>query len=157
MIQGKLLSYGDDLSEAYLIRRKVFLEEHGIPEGLEFDGRDDMAIHVTVYEGANNKIPVATGRICFDGSSCEIGHIAVLKEYRRKKYGDFTVRMLMNKAFTAGLHKVECIVPAGIIEFFKTIGFTIVGDEFTLNERTCYRMQISDRGVIKACKGNLNH
>ncbi len=150
VIQGKLLSYGDDLSEAYSIRRKVFIEEDSIPEHREFDGMDDMSMHVIVYETERNRIPVATGRINFDGSNCEIGHIAVLREYRNRKYGDFTVRMLMNKAFTAGISNIECRAEERAKVFFEKIGFSVVYDEFEDGQKY-YRMKINENEVIKEC------
>lgn len=150
VIQGKLLSYGDDLSEAYMIREKVFVEECGIPKHQEFDSLDGMAMHVIIYEAGKDRIPVATGRIIFDGSNCEMGHVAVLKEYRNRKYGDFTVRMLMNKAFTAGISDVECRSEAKTKDFFEKIGFVVVCEESEGKSRF-YRMRINENDVMKEC------
>jgi ribosomal protein S18 acetylase RimI-like enzyme len=152
LIQGKLLSYGSDLSDVYMIRRKVFLDEMNLPEGVEFDSLDDMAMHVIVHEEAGSTKAVATGRITYDGGDCEIGHIAVLKEYRNKKYGDFTVRMLLNKAFTAGVNDVSCIVFANTIAFFEKIGFHKV-DETPMyqNNHEYFRMVINSKEVRTEC------
>ncbi|MDF2611621.1 MAG: GCN5-related N-acetyltransferase [Lachnospiraceae bacterium] len=131
LIQGKMLSYGDDLSEVYAIRRKVFVEEQQIPEYVEFDEFDEEAMHVIVYEEAGSKKAVASGRIIYKGNSCEIGRVAVLKEYRCKKYGDFTVRMLLNKAFTAGINTVTLNSQISAVEFYEKIGFHRAGFDFT--------------------------
>ncbi len=151
LIQGKILSYGDDLSDVYEIRRKVFVDEMNILEEEEFDGQDDMAMHVIVYEEAGSKKAVATGRIRFDGSVCEIDHIAVLKEYRNKKYGDFTVRMLLNKAFVAGIHDIKCIVFTNTIGFFEKIGFHRNNDIIMNNNHEFYEMSINMKDVITTC------
>lgn len=133
VIQGKILSYGDDLAEVFRIRKEVLIEEFGISEEIEFDGLDEHAMHVIVYEEgirkplsgelSEEKNAVATGRIVYDGISCEIGHIAVIKEFRGKKYGDFTVRMLLNKAFTGGVKEVVVNIDPRLEEFYHKIGF----------------------------------
>ncbi len=157
MIQGKLFSYGDDLSEIYNIRRKVFIEELAVPEDIEFDDLDNEAIHVLVYEEASNinsndmtkkKIPVATGRIVYEGDSCKIDHIAVLNNYRNLKYGDFTVKMLINRAFTAGISTVTLTAKKEIEGFFKKIGFEAIN--YNLNYNTV-DMIIKEYNVKRLC------
>ncbi len=151
LIQGKLLSQGSNLSEVYFIRRKVFIEEMKLPEAVEYDGQDDLSIHVIVYEEAGSKKAVATGRISFDGECCEIGYIAVLKEYRNKQYGDFTVRMLLNKAFTSGIHVVKSMVYSDSVAFFEKIGFHIISDELMDHNQAYYLMEISAKDIKTAC------
>lgn len=151
LIQGKLLSQGNDLSEVYSIRRKVFIEEMKLSESVVFDGQDDMAMHVIVYEETGTKKAVATGRISFDGEYCEISHIAVLREFRNKKYGDFTVRMLLNKAFTSGIHMVKSIVSADSIDFFKKIGFHIISEDTMSQTITNYIVEINTNDIKAPC------
>jgi predicted GNAT family N-acyltransferase len=152
LIQGKILSYGNDLSDVYMIRRNVFVEELHLQEEIEFDGQDEMAMHVIVYEEEGSKKPVATGRISFDGAICEIGHIAVLKEYRGKKYGDFAVRMLLNKAFTAGVFEVSCIVLDDAAAFFENIGFYKTNEIVKMVQNyKCHKMTINRKDVITTC------
>lgn len=154
LIQGKLLSYGSDLSEALEIRRQVFIKEYQKSETEEFDEKDSLAIHVIVYEQSEQKRPIATGRIVFDGSVCEIGHIAVLKEYRNLKYGDFTVRMLINKAFVSGIHEVNVKTPGQLIGFFTKIGFTMKESTDHIIPEVEYDMIIQDSDVQTCCHKN---
>lgn len=151
LVQGKLLSQGNDLSDVYLIRRKVFIEEMKLSDSVVFDGHDDMAMHVIVYEETGSKNAVATGRISFDGEYCEISHVAVLREFRNKKYGDFTVRMLLNKAFTSGIHVVRSLVRADNIEFFEKIGFHIISEEMIRQNIIYYIMEINTTDIITPC------
>jgi predicted GNAT family N-acyltransferase len=153
LIQGKILSYGDDLAEVFQIRRTVFVEEQKIPDELEFDDLDHEAMHVIVYEEdpnwrdtkENYKKAVATGRILFDGTTCKIGRIAVLKEHRNMKYGDFTVRMLLNKAFTAGINEVSLDAQCSAQGFYEKIGFHEAGIIHI-------PMVIHMRDIITSCK-----
>jgi predicted GNAT family N-acyltransferase len=157
MIQGKLLSYGDDLSEAFQIRRDVFVNEMSIPEDKEFDEIDQIAMHAIAYEEEQNwntshiKRAVATGRVTYDGSVCQLSKIAVLKAYRKKKYGDFIVRLLLNKAFTSGIKEVILYTPKEAIDFFKTVGFKETGDTHLVDEISQYRMSIHLYDVVTAC------
>ncbi|MBP1753922.1 MAG: GCN5-related N-acetyltransferase [Firmicutes bacterium] len=155
LVEGKLLSYRSDLSEVYRIRQNVFIDEMGICKEDEFDGQDDMAMHVIVYEESGSRNAVATGRICFDGTNCEIGHIAVLKEYRKRKYGDFAVRMLINKAIIAGIKEIVCYSFQESVSFFQTIGFHLDSDEIIYNNQKRYKMTVNESDIIPACQKNL--
>ena len=164
MIEGKILSYGDSLDDVFAIRKKVFVEELGVPSEVVFDQLDSEAMHVLVYEEpvkSNNRIDnnskdlkkaVATGRITLDGKVCKISNIAVLEEYRNKKYGDFTVRMLINKAFTAGVNEVIVKAFPNVIEFFQKIGFQLIDNENKEYESSDYNMIISMMNVVTKCK-----
>lgn len=151
LIQGKLLSHENDLSEVYRIRRKVFIEEMKIPEIDEFDGQDDLALHVIVYEEAGSKQAVATGRIIFDGEGCQIGHIAVLKEFRNRQYGDFAVRLLLNKAFTSGIPVVKSMVYIDSIEFFEKLGFRIIDEKQMNQNMKYYLMEVTAKDIKTSC------
>lgn len=157
MIQGKILSYGDDLTDIFNIRRKVFIEEKGIPEEKVFDQLDKEAMHVLVYENISNcsdkrtvdkkKTPVAAGRIRYEDNVCKIDNVAVLKEYRNNQYGDFTVRMLLNKAFTAGIKDVQLLTTEDVTDFFRKIGFKV-----TTQESGQDKMEIKDTDMLTCCK-----
>lgn len=158
MIQGKLLSYKDDLNDVYKIRNTVFVEELGIPKELEFNSTDKEAIHALVYEvsseksNSNLKTPVATGKITFDGEKCTISNIAVLKDYRNKQYGDFTVRVLINKAFTAGINEVTVYAYENTVKFFENIGFKVIEKNIIKYNDTLCKMEIKANDVITICK-----
>ena len=160
LIQGKLLCYGDDLSEVLNIRRKVFIEEFGATEEMEFDDFDDIAMHAIIFEEnqdwsmesiTDKKIPVATGRIIYDGAVCIIDKVAVLKEYRGNKYGDFTVKMLLSKAFTSGINEVMTKTFSESQGFFRTIGFANHTDEYSENNIRYVDMIMKQNDLIKLC------
>lgn len=164
MIQGKILTSGDNLEEAFEIRKKVFIEELGIPKEIQFDQLDMEAMHVLVYEEpskANDlkidkinieKKAVATGRIVYDGEECQISNVAVLTEYRNRKYGDFTVRMLLNKAFTAGVTNVTVNASQEVTKFFEKIGFRLIENEFKSTGSLSYNMIIHVKDIVTKCK-----
>jgi N-acetylglutamate synthase-like GNAT family acetyltransferase len=163
MIEGKLLTYGDDLTEVFSVRRKVFVEEQGITEEMEFDALDEASIHAIVYNNeaeevnstnnkkSNGKKAVATGRIIYDGVNCTIEKIGVLEDYRGRLYGDFTVRMLLNKAFTSGINEVFLHTQINTEGFFQKIGFHKVGANFSENGKSCCKMIIYTQDINKIC------
>jgi len=154
IIEGKLIPFGEDLTEVFDIRRKVFVEEQGIPEKIAFDKYDYLAIHAIVFQGTNQGKAIATGRIVYDGDSCRLGFIAVLKECRGNQYGDFVVRMLMNKAFNAGVKRISVNAQVASVKFYKKIGFIQEGEEFIADGIRQISMIISRDCLITQCIKN---
>lgn len=130
MIQGKLIDGMNDLTDCFYIREKVFIEEQKVPRELEMDDKDKIAVHAIVYDIENKTFPVATGRIYIDGNECRIGRVAVLKEYRGKGYGDFVVRLLVNKALSSNIEEVTLHAQTQTKDFYKKIGFIESGEVF---------------------------
>jgi predicted GNAT family N-acyltransferase len=138
-IQGKFKEANDDLTDVFEIRRKVFIEEQGVLEENEFDDYDKSAIFCVVYEPSQSLdnsekeelISVATGRlILLEDGRYKVGRIAVLKEYRGKKYGDMVVKMLVNKAFLAGATQIYISAQTRVIDFYHKIGFQEYGEVY---------------------------
>lgn len=127
IVKGIYLNGENDLSDAFKIRRKVFVEEQGIEEEIEFDKQDPYAIHALAYVDGK---AVATGRIIYDGDTYTIGKVAVLKEERKQQYGDFIMRMLIDKAFLHGAEEVILDSQASSVGFYEKLGFEKCGEIF---------------------------
>jgi predicted GNAT family N-acyltransferase len=106
------------------IRNAVFTGEQKINEHIDFDGKDQDAVHVLVR--TDNKF-VATGRLFNDG---HIGRIAVLKEYRGKGFGVEAVTALVEKAKQAGMKRVFLASQIYVTGFYKKLGFKEYGAPF---------------------------
>lgn len=80
------------------IRQTVFVEEQQVPEDLEWDSDDKVAVHLLGKEGNR---AVACARLTSDG---RLGRIAVLKEHRRHGWGSRLLhaaeQFLQNKKIT---------------------------------------------------------
>lgn len=147
-IQGKYLLAGlHDISECLAIRKEVFGEEQRFPSAATEDADDKSAVFVLAYETTVNnstsnveyealkkehKIPIGTGRLVFLGDMYKIGRIAVKKEFRGRGYGDFIVRMLVDKAFLMGAQEVYVGAQEHAVSFYEKIGF--VSQEETYEE-----------------------
>lgn len=150
MIEGKYLSYGDDLDEVFKIRKEVFQVEQQVSEEIERDALDQEAIHVLVYSG---KKAVATGRILYDGNEYKIGRIAVLKEERGKEYGDFVVRLLVDKAFVSGAKEVLLGAQKQVIGFYEKIGFEVYGEPYMDAGIEHMHMRLRKQNLCRGCGG----
>lgn len=144
-IQGKYLLGGlQDISECLKIRAEVFGGEQGFPTAAGMDADDEEAIFALAYETEKKELPdgtveesllpVGTGRLLFMGDTYKIGRIAVKKEFRGKKYGDFIVRMLVDKAFSMGAKEVFVGAQKHAIPFYEKIGFVALDEEYFEDE-----------------------
>lgn len=66
--------------QAIALRRRVFVEEQGVPERDELDGRDDDGLHLVAVEAEQ---VVATCRLVFAGSTVQLSRLAVEPGRRR--------------------------------------------------------------------------
>ena len=108
------------------VRRHVFVEEQGIPENLEWDGRDAGCRHVLALAGPTEV--VATGRLLADG---RIGRMAVLREWRGRGVGSAILDRLQRCALDSGLQRVCVHARLEVAGFYSRAGFQAVGQPFT--------------------------
>lgn len=106
------------------IRRRVFVEEQGVPAELEWDGRDPECTHVLALV---NRDPVGTGRLLPTG---KIGRLAVLASSRRHGVGARMLRRLTELAHERGLREVYLHAQVTALPFYAAHGFVAEGSEF---------------------------
>lgn len=114
-----------DLAACHAIRRIVFIEEQGVSEAEEVDGRDGEALHLlAVVDGR----PVGTARVLIEGSTGKIGRVAVLPEARGAGLGAALVR-----AAVAELRALSGVATATLgaqthaLGFYERLGFSATG------------------------------
>lgn len=122
----KWITPGGNLSDAFYIRTKVFIEEQQVPEDIEIDDIDPRTDHLVLY--IDDK-PAATGRIVWD-SPVSLGRIAVLSEYRGSGLGAEIVTRLMEKIFERGESEVHIHAQTHALGFYEKLGFRAYGDVF---------------------------
>jgi len=109
------------------VRHAVFVEEQGIPESLEWDGRDADCRHVLALAGDADV--VATGRLLADG---RIGRMAVLPAWRGCGTGRALLERLQQLALQDGLRQVYVHAQQEVAGFYSLAGFRITGQPFVL-------------------------
>jgi len=125
MIETVIVSFDNkNAAKIVQIRTLVFVEEQNIDYDIDFDGRDESAIHVLAYF---QKKPVGTARILKDG---HIGRVAVLPEYRHKGIGYATMQALLTEAELRGLNRVYLSSQIHASAFYKRMGFQSCSEVF---------------------------
>ena len=148
MVRGRFYSGQDDLTEVKKIRQQVFQQELGFSVEIDEDGQDDFCMHVLAFDG---EVPVATGRISFEGWEFVISKVAVLKEQRGKAYGDFIVRMMGDKAMISYATQVKLEAFESTVPFFEKIGFKVTGVAGELAGYKLVQMILNTDEIHKCC------
>lgn len=124
------------MQQALDVRRRVFIEEQGVPEALEVDEHDahpafvTTALHVLVL---SQGVPVATGRLLVahnDDRHAHIGRVAVLAPERGRGYGRAVMLALHEAARRKGVRKITLGAQLHAIGFYETLGYAARGDVF---------------------------
>lgn len=116
--------------DAYEVRRDVFIEEQGVDETIEMDGRDDEATHFVVYDTADD-CPVGTARLRYeDDGSAKAERVAVLGGYRGRGLGRRVMEHVENEAQAKGCSRVHLNAQTAVKGFYERLGYETVGEEF---------------------------
>lgn len=117
------------LEQAFAIRRAVFVEEQGVSEALEIDGRDGEAQHLlALLEGD----PVGTLRVrrVDHGRVAKIERVAVLPRARGANVGQTLVEAALALSRAAGAQVARLHAQTTVQDFYARLGFVACGPEF---------------------------
>lgn len=113
---------------AFTVRKKVFVEEQGVPLSLEIDDFDRTASHFVVYE---RSAAIAAGRIRNTSESVgKVERVCVLKEYRGQHLGVLVMNALEEHAKKTGIQKIVLNAQSYAIPFYEKLGYTVTSPEF---------------------------
>lgn len=118
-------SWQHQRKELQFVRRRVFVEEQGVPEDEEWDAADLTALHVLAVVA--DRDPVGTGRLEPCG---KIGRVAVLREWRESGVGGQIMRHLVNQATELGFEAVYLHAQTTATGFYRRLGFRAEGPVF---------------------------
>jgi len=117
-----------DIAACTALRRAVFIDEQGVPEEVEQDGRDGTAHHVLA---TLNGCPVGCARIFLDGATGRIGRVCVLARHRGQGIGSALVRACLDHLRgLPGLTRAELGAQAHALGLYERLGFVGFGPEF---------------------------
>ena len=123
----KRVKNSHELEEAYLIRKRVFIDEQDVPEHIERDEFDDAAIHVICKA---DELIIAAGRILLFEEEAIVGRVAVLKPWRGKGVGKKIMEFVMEIAKRNGVEIVTANVQIDVQDFYEKLGFKPMGELF---------------------------
>lgn len=124
----KLVPGDVELTEAFEVRRQVFVREQGISEDLVFDGHDKEALHLVVKDGER---VIGSARVQFlADNQAKLERMAVSKRYRRKGIGREMLLFLDTIWKDKQVQQVIIHAQLEVVPFYKLCGFDELGLPF---------------------------
>ena len=123
-VECSLADWHADRRAIESVRRRVFVEEQGIPEEDEFNAEDAGSVHVLARL---NRDPVGTGRLNPAG---KIGRIAVIAGLRGRGIGSEILGQLLEEARRLGIREPFLHAQVQAVAFYGKFGFSRQGDVF---------------------------
>ena len=121
-------SWQEAAKAAFAIRQKVFIEEQGVPEGMEVDEFDPLATHALAFRKSHC---IGTGRLVpLEGKCGQIGRMAVLPHYRNTGVGRALLERLTEQARSLGIQSLVLHSQVIAIPFYEKHGFQVQGDVY---------------------------
>jgi predicted GNAT family N-acyltransferase len=111
----------DELLE---VRQRVFVEEQGVPEDVEIDGRDPECLHFLAFDAADRAIGAARLE-----ASGKLGRMAVSREARGTGVGAALLAAALRAADARGL-LVVLSAQESAVGFYERYGFVVDGPPF---------------------------
>lgn len=117
-----------DLPQIYRVRYQVFQIEQGVDPSLEFDGRDENALHILA--SIHGK-PVGTARIRFlNAHLAKVERVAVLPEVRGLGIGRKIMEEILTLLTEKQIEEVQIHAQEQVRAFYTRLGFEPEGEIF---------------------------
>ncbi|EKX66678.1 GNAT family N-acetyltransferase [Streptomyces ipomoeae] len=127
-----------DREACFAVRKEVFVVEQGVPEHLEYDAYDEVAVHVLAVR--DDGLPLGAGRLLHGQAAAAktggepgvgvLGRLAVLREARGLGVGVALVRAVEEAARALGLTAVDLGAQTHALGFYERLGYVAHGPEF---------------------------
>jgi len=114
----------EDLAACHALRRTVFIEEQNVPEELEIDDLDEIAIHLLAFLDDR---PVGTARLFVKGEVGKIGRVCVLPEARGTGLGAALIRAACQQLKDRGCITAQLGSQTQALPFYEKLGFAASG------------------------------
>lgn len=115
----------DDLATCLDLRRIVFMEEQGVSEADERDGRDGDALHVLAQIDGR---AVGCARILVQNETAKIGRVCVLPEARGTGLGAAIIAACLDVAQAQpGVTRAKLGAQTHALAFYEKLGFAAFG------------------------------
>jgi predicted GNAT family N-acyltransferase len=121
-LKVEIVKWIDGYAPLSMIREKVFIEEQKVMSQLEWDGKDEEAIHFLAYQ---DEKAIGCARAFVIENHMQLGRMAVLKEYRNKGIGSFLIEKAITTAKLNQLSKISISAQCHAIDFYKKFGFEV--------------------------------
>ncbi|SFS67334.1 GNAT family N-acetyltransferase [Halostagnicola kamekurae] len=120
----------DRLEDAFNVRRRVFVEEQGVDEELEYDEHEDEAVHFVAYEDDDEQ-PIGAARLREPEDSVgKVERVAVLESHRGTGVGRALMDALEAAAASNDLETLKLHAQTRAAGFYDELGYERYGEEF---------------------------
>ncbi len=117
-----------EFEAALAVRRAVFVEEQGVPEHRELDGRDDTAVHFVAYDGDR---AVGAARLReYDAARAKVERVAVREADRGRGIGRVLMDVVEAYAVDTGYEEVLLHAQVPVVDFYEHLGYDVTSEEF---------------------------
>lgn len=125
------------------VRRRVFIDEQGVSESLEWDAGDAGSLHwlATLADGT----PIGCARLLPDG---HIGRMAVLPDWRGLGVGRTLLAAVIKQAQANGHRILRLSAQTRAAGFYANAGFVAVGDAYEEAGILHVAMQLAPRSGL---------
>ncbi|WNM36707.1 GNAT family N-acetyltransferase [Streptomyces sp. Li-HN-5-11] len=127
-----------DREACFAVRKEVFVVEQGVPEDIEYDALDAVAVHVLAVR--DDGLPLGTGRLLHgeaaaartggDRAVGSLGRLAVARQARGLGVGVALVRAIEDAARARGLQAVDLHAQTQALGFYERLGYEAYGPQF---------------------------
>jgi len=119
-----------NLSGAFAVRRDVFIDEQGVAEAEEMDGRDEDAVHFVLHDTDTGE-PVGTARLRTpEPETAKVERVAVRESYREEGLGVELMRSIEEEARGQGCTRAVLHAQSRVVPFYEKLGYEITSEEF---------------------------
>ncbi|MCH2077467.1 MAG: GNAT family N-acetyltransferase [Rhodobacteraceae bacterium] len=109
------------------MRRSVFINEQGVAEADEVDGKDGDAVHLLA---SLNGYPVGAARVLPMGTTAKIGRVCVLRDHRGKGIGEAIIQECHSSARRLGATRAILGAQLSALSFYERLGYRAYGAVF---------------------------
>jgi predicted GNAT family N-acyltransferase len=128
MVNCKLVTDERELEGAFEVRRRVFVEEQGVDEDEEYDGRDSESLHVIAEDGER---VIGTARVQFlTDDLAKIERMAILEPFRRKGIGRQIMAFLEGELRNRHIEQAFLHSQYAVTGFYRACGYKETGPPF---------------------------
>ena len=124
-LKVEIVKWIDGYAPLSMIREKVFIEEQKVMSQLEWDGKDEEAIHFLAYQ---DEKAIGCARAFVIENHMQLGRMAVLKEYRNKGIGGTLIEKAVITAKLNQLSAINISAQCHAIDFYKKFGFEVISN-----------------------------
>ena len=127
---------GDRIEDALSVRRAVFVDEQGVPEEREIDGKDGEATHFVADDGGD---PVGAARLrpygtdgdsSKKGDTAKVERVAVLADRRGEGLGRELMSTVEDAARGSGYREILLHAQLPVVGFYTRLGYEPFGEPF---------------------------